>query len=144
MKNKLSVLVLVVLMMSVMGGCQQKATIEGKWESSDPTKVINYEFTEEHKVIQDQLQSDGSWDHIVSDYELKEGRLIRSNGAEVIESAGSWDEEVPVQIPVIYTVNGDTLVLEAISHLGKFEFHRVDSFSTPNPNTTDTGTAETK
>jgi hypothetical protein len=143
MKKTISVLMLAVMLL-LMGGCQKEATIVGKWESSDPSKIINYEFTADHKVIQDQLQSDGSWDHTVSNYELKEGRLIRSNSAEVIESAGNWDEAVPVQIPVIYTIDGDTLVLEAISHLGKTEFHRVDSFSTPNPNTTTAGAAETK
>ncbi len=134
MKKAIKGLILMAIMMLAVSGCQKEATIVGKWETGDPAKVINYEFTEDHQVIQDQLLSDGSWVHTVADYELKSGRLLRSSGAEVLESEHRHDEEVPAEIPVIYSIDGDTLVLEAISHLGKIEFQRVETFTNPNPN----------
>ena len=127
MKRKILLAALLAVLMIGLCGCETASPIVGKWETGDSDHIVNYEFTADHRVILDQRLDDGSWQRLECSYELKEGRLLRS-GYE--SDADGCTED---QVPVIFHVNGDELTLEALSHLGQSQYHRVDAFTCSNP-----------
>jgi len=131
MRKKVSIVVLCAVLIMGLCGCGVKNQIVGKWEMGDPNNIINYEFTSDNKVILDQCNDDGTWVRWEYTYELKEGRLLRTNGTYTANGVSTKTDD---QLPVIYNVNGDTLTLEALSHLGKAQFTKVDEFTYKNPN----------
>lgn len=136
MKKNILFTAILVMIMIALCGCAKTNSIVGKWESDEPNKIINYEFTSDNRVILDRCNDEGIWEHLECNYELKNGRLLRSAYSNVDPCTAHDEdtEENPNQIPVIYTIDGNTLILEAISHLGKAQFSKVDTFTYPNPN----------
>lgn len=131
-KKAILLATLLAVLISGLCGCEKNNPIVGKWETGDPHNIVNYEFTSDYRVILDKRLADGSWQRQECTYELKEGRLLRS--ADTSTASPDADGCTDDQIPVIYRINGDTLTLEALSHLGKTEFHRVADFTDKNPN----------
>ncbi len=136
MKKNFLFSTILVLLVIALCGCAKTNSIVGKWESDEPGKIINYEFTSDHQVLLDRCDGNGNWEHLECHYELKNGRLLRSAypDADPCTDHDECNEETPNQVPVIYTIDGDTLILEAISQLGKAQFTKVDTFTNPNPN----------
>lgn len=124
MKNKILAIVLVLVVVVIAAsGCAAKDPLVGKWEYNGAIYSSNVEFTNNSKMIVDELYGD-SWLRFKSVYTVNNEKIIQTDGT-FYYSEDEKDETVD-EMEKEYSIDGDILTINGQ------DFTKVDKFTIEN------------